>query len=207
MGFRQVFCLFIVAASLLYAGYVLWHWIRGRSLMSQWVGGAPISRVGQVAFAVFIMSIAASMAADTGWPMLVGIAAWAVGYTAELVDTKRYVRQLEAQRSENASKFPELLIEPPLSYAADELPNQPTFRIFNNVTGDFIGEISREQLQFLIRWQEKHQLGDELKNDFYILEESVDQIAEEGAEPHLTELLRNATAKTHDVFLRWTAFN
>jgi len=167
------------------------------------VGGAPVSRVGQVSIALFFVSIAATAVADAVWPILFGLVAWAVGYWAQYRDSKRYVHMLANKRAENALKFPELLVEPPASSSAEELPERESFRAFNNLTGEFLGELNREQLQFLIRWHEQHELVDEVKNDFYILEEAVEQMSIDGADPGLTEMLRKATAATDSVFLRW----
>jgi hypothetical protein len=73
-------------------------------------------------------------------------------------------------------------------------------QLFNNETNAFIGEISDDQLQFLINELVEEEPGD---TDYYLNEATLDLLAEDGAPAELIALLRQALDEDGEVEIRW----
>ncbi len=73
-------------------------------------------------------------------------------------------------------------------------------QLFNNDTNAFIGEISDDQLQFLI-----DELVEEDPEDtnYYLNEATLDLLAEDGAPAEVIALLRGALDENGEVEVRW----
>lgn len=72
--------------------------------------------------------------------------------------------------------------------------------IYDNETGDLVGEITDEQLQFLIDELEETSESD---RDYYLSPATIDLLREAGAEDDLVELLEAALGDQDGVEIRW----
>ena len=72
--------------------------------------------------------------------------------------------------------------------------------IYNNKTGEPIGEITREQLQFLIDAMEEESLEDQ---DYSITAMELMSFEGDGADPVLIALLRGALGDQKELVIRW----
>ncbi len=73
-------------------------------------------------------------------------------------------------------------------------------RLYDRGSGDSLGEITEDQLQFLIDLLEEESLGDQ---DYYIDGATVEWFEEEGAEAGVLSVLRKALADREDREIRW----
>ena len=73
-------------------------------------------------------------------------------------------------------------------------------KIFNNDTGDFIGEITETQLQFLIDNLEEEAEDDV---DYYINIPTIDSFVEKGAEQGLIDVLKKGLGNNEDMEIRY----
>jgi hypothetical protein len=74
-------------------------------------------------------------------------------------------------------------------------------QLYNNDTNAFIGEISDDQLQFLIDELVEEDLDD---TNYYLNEATLDLLAEDGAPAEVIALLRSALDENGEVEIRWT---
>lgn len=72
--------------------------------------------------------------------------------------------------------------------------------LFNNKNGELIGEITQEQLQFLIDAMEEESLED---HDYSITEMELMSFEGDGADPALIALLRAALGDQKELVIRW----
>jgi processive 1,2-diacylglycerol beta-glucosyltransferase len=67
-------------------------------------------------------------------------------------------------------------------------------------SGDSIGEVSEEQLQFLT----EHLVAEEEEDrDYYITKDTLEMLEEDGCDGALLTLLKNALGDNEDMDLRW----
>jgi processive 1,2-diacylglycerol beta-glucosyltransferase len=71
----------------------------------------------------------------------------------------------------------------------------------NPTSGQFIGSITEEQLQFLIDQLEEESLVD---RDYAITRMTVDYLETQGASPELLAVLRKALDVQEEVLVKWT---
>ena len=74
--------------------------------------------------------------------------------------------------------------------------------LYDNETGDLIGEISSEQLEFL---QEELEETSETDRDYYLHAPALDLLEEAGAEEELLEMLHGALGDREGIEIRWEA--
>lgn len=74
-------------------------------------------------------------------------------------------------------------------------------RLYNNDTGEKVGEISDDHLQFLIDHLEEESLEDQ---DYYLQRATVEILAEQGADARLLAVLRKALGDRDGVEIRWS---
>ena len=74
-------------------------------------------------------------------------------------------------------------------------------KLYDAQTGAEIGEITQEQLDFLIRQLEEESAED---RDYYINVDTLDYFAQQGADPSLIALLRKALGGRTEMDIRWT---
>jgi len=72
--------------------------------------------------------------------------------------------------------------------------------IYDNETGDLVGEITDEQLQFLIDELEETSSSD---RDYYLHAPALELLEEAGADDELLEVLQNALGDADGVEIRW----
>jgi hypothetical protein len=72
--------------------------------------------------------------------------------------------------------------------------------VFDNDTGAPLGSISEAQLAFLTQQLEEESAAD---TDYYINRETIDMLAQRGADADLLELLQRAIGDRQDVEIRW----
>jgi len=73
-------------------------------------------------------------------------------------------------------------------------------KVFNKTTGEFIGRIDEEDLQFLVDHLEEESIRD---TDYYIRAETVEQFTKEGVSPRLLEVLRGGLRNGNEIEIRW----
>lgn len=73
-------------------------------------------------------------------------------------------------------------------------------QLYNEETGALIGEITDEQLKFLVGELEETSLDD---IDYYLSEDTVDMLEADGADPALITLLRKALDEHGEVDVLW----
>lgn len=74
------------------------------------------------------------------------------------------------------------------------------FELYDSETGDLIGEITDEQLQFLIAELEETSSSD---RDYFIHAPALDMLEEAGAEPELLTMLTDALGERDGMEVRW----
>ncbi len=72
--------------------------------------------------------------------------------------------------------------------------------LYDNDSGNLLGNINDEQLQFLIDQLEEESAEDK---DYWLNRDSLVQFAEKGCPPALLELLKNAMGDRKDMEIRW----
>ena len=75
-------------------------------------------------------------------------------------------------------------------------------KVYDKESGAQLGEITREQLKFLMDHMEEESSEDD---DYYISQETVDALAEAGAHEELLNILRSAIEATGEAEIRWSA--
>lgn len=73
--------------------------------------------------------------------------------------------------------------------------------LYNQTTNDLIGEITEEELQFLIDQMEEESTKDQ---DYAITAMEIAYFSQHGATSHLIELLNEALADQPEVTILWT---
>jgi hypothetical protein len=73
-------------------------------------------------------------------------------------------------------------------------------KIYNKETGEFLGRISKDDIEFLARELEEEGLQD---RDYYIRRETLDSFPSKGASPHLLEVLRGGLRNLDTIEIRW----
>ncbi len=76
----------------------------------------------------------------------------------------------------------------------------PMPRLYFPDSDETIGEISAEQLQFLIDHLEEEHSKDQ---DYYINQATVEMFGEKGCDPELLALLRRAIGDKEDIDIAW----
>jgi hypothetical protein len=74
-------------------------------------------------------------------------------------------------------------------------------KLINAESGAVIGEISDDQLEFLVEQLEEEDDADE---DYYLDLETIDLLEEAGADDALIMLLRRALGSSEAIDVRWT---
>ena len=73
--------------------------------------------------------------------------------------------------------------------------------LFDKESGELIGQITAEQLQFLIDQMEEESLED---RDYSITRMEIDYFESQGASPELITLLRKALGGRNEVIVQWS---
>ena len=74
--------------------------------------------------------------------------------------------------------------------------------LYDKASGALIGDISEDQLQFLIDQMEEESLED---RDYSITQMELDYFAAQGASPQLVDLLRRALGGRDEVVVLWSS--
>jgi processive 1,2-diacylglycerol beta-glucosyltransferase len=72
--------------------------------------------------------------------------------------------------------------------------------MYDNDSGDYLGEITEEQLRFLIDTLEEESLEDK---DYYLNGATIEMMEREGGDPALIKMLRTALGDKDGVEIRW----
>lgn len=81
------------------------------------------------------------------------------------------------------------------------LPNSAAMpRLYVPETGKTIGEITEDQLQFLVDHLEEEHSDDQ---DYYISQDTLDLFRDEGCDPELLTLLQTALGESEDMDIAW----
>ena len=73
-------------------------------------------------------------------------------------------------------------------------------KIYDEDSGELVGELTADQLQFLRDHLEEESLDDQ---DYFINEDTIALLSEAGAAPDLVALLQAAISKKGEIELRW----
>ena len=73
-------------------------------------------------------------------------------------------------------------------------------KVYDNESGELLGQITDEELQFLIDELEEESLEDQ---DYYLNRDTIDMLDKAGGAPTLMELLRAALGDRDGVEIRW----
>ena len=73
--------------------------------------------------------------------------------------------------------------------------------LYNKSTGDLLGEIGDEELQFLIDQMEEESTKDK---DYSITNMEIEYFTAQGADPHLLTMLRKALGDKGEVIILWS---
>jgi len=73
--------------------------------------------------------------------------------------------------------------------------------LYNQSSGDLIGEINEEELQFMIDQMEEESSKDQ---DYSITNMEIAYFSQNGATPHLISLLSQALADQQEVVILWS---
>lgn len=74
--------------------------------------------------------------------------------------------------------------------------------LYDKASGALIGEISEDQLQFLMNQMEEESLED---RDYSITKMELEYFAGQGAPPQLVDLLRQALGGRDEVVVQWSS--
>lgn len=73
-------------------------------------------------------------------------------------------------------------------------------KLFDNESGEVLGEITEEQLDFLMDQLEEESSEDD---DYYINQDTLDMLSEAGASDELLEMLQEAIGEDGEAEIRW----
>lgn len=73
--------------------------------------------------------------------------------------------------------------------------------LYNKSTGELLGEISKDELKFLVDQMEEESLEDK---DYSITKMEIEYFAQHGADPELVTLLRNALGDQNELVIQWS---
>ena len=73
--------------------------------------------------------------------------------------------------------------------------------LYNQTTQELLGEISEDELQFLIDQMEEESTKDQ---DYSITKMEIAYFSQNGASPHLINLLNNALGEQQEVIILWS---
>lgn len=73
-------------------------------------------------------------------------------------------------------------------------------KLYDNESGEALGEITEEQLDFLIDQLEEESSEDD---DYYINQDTLDMLSEAGASDELLEMLQEAIGDDGEAEIRW----
>lgn len=73
--------------------------------------------------------------------------------------------------------------------------------LYNQATQELLGEISEDELQFLIDQMEEESTKDQ---DYSVTQMEIAYFSQHGASPHLIELLRKALGDQPEVIILWS---
>lgn len=75
-------------------------------------------------------------------------------------------------------------------------------KIYDEDSGELVGELTADQLQFLRDHLEEESLSDQ---DYFINEDTIALLSEAGATPELVALLQTAISKKGEIEMRFTS--
>jgi hypothetical protein len=81
-----------------------------------------------------------------------------------------------------------------------QIEKHNTYKLYKNDTDTLLGEISGEQLQFLVDYLEEESLED---RDYAISNLTLEYLSARGADPDLTALLRKALGGSEEITIIW----
>lgn len=74
-------------------------------------------------------------------------------------------------------------------------------KLFNQASGELLGEVTEQQFQVLESWLEEESVDD---RDYYINRATLALLDQAGADPYLLELLRRGMGDREEMDLRWS---
>jgi CRISPR/Cas system Type II protein with McrA/HNH and RuvC-like nuclease domain len=74
-------------------------------------------------------------------------------------------------------------------------------KLYDKESGQKLGEISEEQLEFMMNHLEEEGPGDQ---DYYLTPDTIDLFEEVGADQDLVDTLRNIMAGREELEVRWS---
>lgn len=74
-------------------------------------------------------------------------------------------------------------------------------KLYNQASGELLGEVTEQQFQVLESWLEEESVDD---RDYYINRPTLALLEQAGADPYLLELLRRGLGDREEMDLRWS---
>jgi hypothetical protein len=123
------------------------------------------------------------------------------GYVSMLVDGHRYQKSSLTGHESNPPKRNSVFAGEPADIDPENIKDEQLFSLFDRDTADHIGDITGDELRFLIRCYE--QWGHK-RNNFFVMPETVAVLRAEGMSQLVAELLDAALAKRdNSIEIRW----
>ena len=166
----------------------------------QWREGFPMSRISEFFWFAGGYSIALEFLTNKGFFLPFFLLFFTGAVISWWFDRRNYRKDIKAQFDKNVGGNRWVFQAPPPMIASNNLPAREQFRVFAIDTAEFLGFISRPQLQCLI---EKHEGWGLEPNDFFIMPESIQKLEEEKALPDLIIFLRKALGDRDSMSIRW----
>ena len=197
MGERISGTLILVAAILLAVHATLGR-VFGFHRNIPWTGGGNNTVVGELALAGFIGSIGGGIASEHPLFILTALPCWLVGFVSQSRANRRFRRDEESLRTENAKLYPGVFDhDPPQRLDADVTPLADVYDCDSCV---YIGRIHSSHICDLIRLT--MDMPDQGPNDIFVIEEMVEPPALPESNELQTFLQPHFDLRGHAV-LRW----
>jgi hypothetical protein len=172
----------------------------------KWKGGAPMSNTSMLLFCAFIpiciLCILLSFVPvfKNIW-IVPGLFVLLPLFISGMIDQKRHLKSLRIGYQPPAPKNSEAFADEPADIDPENIGDNQLFSLYDRSTADHIGDISGNDLRFLIdsfqKWGHK-------RNDFFIMPETVMVLRVEGLTESVADLLDAALDKHEDAIdVRW----
>lgn len=74
-------------------------------------------------------------------------------------------------------------------------------KLYDQASGELLGEVTEQQFQVLVNWLEEESVDDQ---DYYINRATLELLDQAGADAYLLELLRRGMGDREEIDIRWS---
>jgi hypothetical protein len=196
---EKILVFIVLAIGIGFFAYATIGRIFGFHRPTQWVGGAKISFVGELAISFFVICWGLTAVFHSAVFIIPAIAAFVVGFISQRRADKHRIAKDQELRKENALKYPGVFDVPPPSDI--ESIKQDELDIFDAGSCTYIGRVSKNDVKVLInRFKD---VPDQGPNDIYMLVESIEMLPKNSVSQNFITLLKNAFEKRDYLEVRW----